>query len=322
MSFTDRDAWHFKCCQPHQTRSQEWLLEILHQFWNHGMDFRSFQYGDRAPLTWEELLVSTGEVSGRTFGPFTGTFTKCVAKLIQAGGTFTTDNGISWLYLSFRELPNSHLDWLSLFLAGNEATCRWAHFGEEEGAENLFLNSHYLEAYQGLVEWSKLLCEIVEPLFGFGYRNGEILDSELPDAYLRFEGEEILRGQLPEVERWFSAPPLRYLAPALWTKETVNQWLAHEHWQIERLITGGLFFTPAHSRENSFAHNAYTRLRRAKHHKHQLAKTDISTRDTTSFDVLAREAAAEVRRARTTFTLLHEQRGISEADMLGLSFLP
>lgn len=321
MSFTDMDAWQFKCCLPHQARSQEWLLAILHQLWNRGMDFRSFQYEGRAPLTWEELLVSTGEVSGRTFAFFAGTFTECVEKLIQAGGAFTTVNGISWLYLSFRDLPNPHLDWLSLFLAGNEATCRWAYVNEA-GTENIFLDSHYLLAYQGLVEWSRSLCEIVEPLFGFGYRNGEMLDPDLPDAYLRFEGEEILRGQLPEVERWFAAPPLHYLASALWTEETVGQWLMHEHWQVERLTTGGLFLAPRHSKENSFAYNAYTRLHRAKHHERQLAQAEASRRDSTSPDALVREATAEVQRARTTFTLLHEQRGVREADMLGFSFSP
>lgn len=289
MSLTDTYNRRFYVCLPHQPRSAEWIEHILHGLWNYGMTFPSYQFNGQQPLSWQDMLASTNvETTPQE------TFREQFSQLAQKGGYLSVAYNAGWASLNFNTQKHASLDWLMLSFRGAELEPYWRRKDplDESPAE-------YLVAYQAFVEWSRVLCTIVEPLFGFGYYERYLSDFDQQYEYVNVKGETPRREWLPEVDQWFSHPPLRYLAPSLLTPERTVELLAHTGWQIERLATGGLFVVPPDPEYTSLASGGYAFLTRGLQQQGTLSE---------------QESTALIQRALDIFTALDERNGMHLAQ--------
>jgi len=222
MPLSDIYNRRFYVCLPRQPRSAAWIEHILHNLWNHGMTFPSYQFNGRQPLSWQDMLASTNvETTDQE------TFREQFPRLAQMGGHLSVAYNSGWASLNFNTQKHSSLDWLMLSFRGAELEPYWRR--KEPLDES---PSEYLVAYQAFIEWSRVLCAIVEPLFGFGYCERYLTDFDQQYEYVNLTGEVPGREWLPEIDQWFSHPPLRYLAPSLLTPERTVDLLAHTGWQV------------------------------------------------------------------------------------------
>ncbi len=292
MSLTDSYDRGLYLCLPRQPRSPEWVEQILHRLWDYGMNFPRFQIDGRQPLTWSELLAAIDvETEDRQ------TFRARIPQLARSGGTLLTAHDLGWPYLSFDLQEHPSLDWIVLYQDGLELEPYWLR---KQAQYETPLG--YLAVYQAFLEWARVLCEIVEPLFGFGYCQGYITDYDQYREYVKEQGEVPQPGWLPPIDDWFSHPPLRYLAPALLTPDLQLDLLSHNRWRLERLATGGLFVIPPDPEYTYMAYGGYSALDRSNQQGER----------------------AETQRALTIFTAIDERNGMrkTRAQLGSLDTLP
>lgn len=310
MSFTDIYDREWRICLPRQPRSVEWVEKLLHRLWDRGLDFQSFKVDGHFPQTWEEQLKATsiddiGAESGETFRSYLGRVATG-ERLDLVGGSFWTCHEFGSPYLRFDLQKHPSLDWIVLTLDGRELEPYWRRKREQYETP-----TGYLTVYQAFLEWARTLCEIVEPLFGFGYRKGQLSSFDRYYEYVKRRGEVPTRDYLPDIDSWFSHPPLRYLAPTLLTPERQSELLSHTGWQIERLKTGGLFVTTPDPTYTCMAYQGYSLLHRADQQERRAEEEgDGALYESRQTD----QELAEARRALALFTSINESNGVHEAE--------
>ncbi len=301
MSSTDIYNRRMYICLPHQIRSAQWIEEILHHLWNYGMNFPNFKLNGQQPLTWNELRIAIDIESGDE-----ETFQSQIARIAKSGGYLFLAHDLGWPSLGFELGKHTSLDWLVLSVRGLELEPYWNR--KQEQYETPL---GYLAVYQAFLEWARVLCEIVKPLFGFGYCERYLSNFDAYYEYVRVQGELPQPGQIPQIDNWFSHPPLRYFAPALLTSDLQNDLLSRENWQLQRLTTGGLFVTPPDPEYTYLAYAGY----------HELHYTDTQSEasqegqsNVGSQQDLAHEELFRTQRAHTIFTAINNQTGMHKAQ--------
>src|SRR5689334_18813881 len=198
MSLSDSYGRALYLCLPRQPRSPEWVEQILHRLWDHGLDFMDFKLNGRFPLTWEEQLDATSiekfeMEAGETFRSYIGRVAR-VERLGLSGGSFWAGHVAGLPYLSFDLQKHPSLDWIILFQRGLDLEPYW--FLKREQYDTPL---GYLATYQAFLEWAKVLCEVVEPLLGFGYYERYLTDHDQYYEYVKVQGEVPQPGQLPPI---------------------------------------------------------------------------------------------------------------------------
>jgi hypothetical protein len=266
---------------------------------------------DLPTLLRKNLTVESLGVPVSDNGEFIGSLQNCVESMILAGGgILTCNNDVCWCYLSFDFTLNPYLDWVQFSIATAEAEVI-----RDRGPD--YPRDSYMDVYRSFVEWSQLLCEIVDPLFAFGYRDRDLSNN---DALLDLHysgGQELLDNQPIPVESWFYIPPLRYLALTFLDVHATTELLARSHQQVVRLDTGGLFLVPRNPAYTAEAYGAHLYLMRAKEKLEELISMqngDGANTDRTTVEQLLRQGKAEVNRAQGIFETIGDRTGVPECE--------
>ncbi|GCE15565.1 hypothetical protein [Tengunoibacter tsumagoiensis] len=288
MSIYDTSDWDFFCCFPkgkHTAEASNELLKKLKRLWAYGLHFYAFKLSqENWPATWEEQLLSTGKIITAKSPGLSGSFSWCIEHLLESnGGLIGMSYGVAFIDLDpYFLLSNPYLDWMHIGVRGIDAAAK----------RDKINGDNYLAVQQSFVSCCKLVCEIFEPLFGFGNKNAYLENDISQFRLLRNEGQELLQGTLPPIDEWFYEPPLRYVAPSLVTSELTMSYLSHQHWQVERLSTNGLFVTPTYP---EYTYSGYSAL-------HYLAKGKTDVR--------------AARRALEIFETIGDKENVRRADSL------
>lgn len=314
---------------PRRPRDAAWVVNALRQLWEHGL---SFTYFPDASLAWEGQLAAQGHLGSSISalrsknltvdslgvpvsdeGDFIGSLQNCVeAMILGGGGTLSCYNDVSWCYLSFDFSVNPHFDWIQFQVGTNEAEVI-----RDRDPDRI----SYMEVYRSFVDWSKLLCEVVDPLFAFGYRYADLSDESARVDLYYSGGQELLDNRLVPVESWFYTPPLRYLAPSLLSTYATADLLERPHQQVVRLETRGLFLVPRNPAYTAEAYGAHFYLMRAREKLAELISVqggDQPVADAATIEKLRRQGTAEVRRAQGIFETIGERNGVRECQRVAI----
>lgn len=327
MSKTTDDLT-FEILLPRRPRDAAWVINILRQLWEHGLSFPDFP---NESLTWEGQLAADGRLApdlpallaknltveslgvSVSDGQFVGSLRTCIESMILGGGgSIPCNNDVGWCYLSFDFTVNPYLDWVQFSIATTEAEVI-------RDRDPDYPRDSYMDVYRSFVDWSQLLCEIVDPLFAFGYRSADLSNNEaLLDLHYS-GGQELLANQLIPVESWFYTPPLRYLAPAFLDVHAATELQTPPHQRVVRLDTGGLFLIPRNPAYTAEAYGAHLYLMRAKEKLEELISMqsgDKPVADRATVEQLHRQGKAEANRARGVFETVGEREGVRECEWI------
>ena len=167
---------------PRQPLTWERVSTILFQLWQHGMHF---SYPAPESLTWEgELQATNCEVVRGIAGTFEDQIREKIAKgetgiyLTMWDGAMPYDLEL-WLEPheeNFPDLePEEDPPFGSVILY-----CDVTRFNSPILHQDMETLLPYLQAYRGFLHWSKVLCEIINPVYAFGYTGRSPISSNYP----------------------------------------------------------------------------------------------------------------------------------------------
>jgi|GEM_PF-4644418 len=125
-------------------------------------------------------------------------------------------------------------------------------FLPEQSIPDLPSQAYVLSPYQmvhyAIDHWAKILCEGLNPFFGFSYHDGDYRDDESgfsESKFVEFADRTfmgaLLKGQQPPLEEWLTTPEIIYTAAPNWDATLLQKWLSQRGRQVEMLANGGLF---------------------------------------------------------------------------------
>ncbi|GCE06639.1 hypothetical protein [Dictyobacter aurantiacus] len=254
--------YEMKLYIPRQPLTWEWVTVILSQLWKHGIHFT---YPAPESLTWDGELQSTNSyVLHSTAETFEGKLRELLAK--EKTGIYLTmwDGAIPYdllFSLDPHEDNNDDLEPVEDAPFGHVSLyCDVTRSNTPIVSSTMESLLPYLQAYRGFLHWSKLLCQIIDPIYALGYTGMSAISGIYGEHGDRPLQEQLARGVLPDIEAILNGEGSCYLAPGGATSEIVQRALAIPDCIVQRLANGGVFFTRAfapYRYENNIAQQYY-----------------------------------------------------------------
>lgn len=325
--------------QPRHPLTWKWLDDLLCKLWMRGITFSQ----DIPPkVSWKEELQTT---AFRLQGSHAATLEEALKESLVNGSLYLTlwDGDLEYDLCidpnndsERKELESNHEDMDVNWLAEQEE-----EFKKRETVGSIILycdmsrkyhlygqnlvqvkEMPYLRAYRGHLHWSKVLCEILNPLFALGDVRSELSE----DEHLRI-WEQVARGELPSMAYCLQKKAFCYLPAREITVEQLTQVLAVPRCSFEILHSGGAFFSVSHTPFCYEENRAQLQILQGEDlfsleppEARPLTEEVVKEREKYFQQALQQEDLEKIKRsfqrALTIYTMIKDTSGISTAEYL------
>ena len=260
---------------PRRPLTAEWVTDILHALWDHGVQMTNDSYSE--VTQWDDVLTAPrdGSVGPQTSSP---SLQEIIHSEVEQGyASFGLGDFNAILEVTFD--PN-------LVGEGGDVAQRQfgmilvsisKDFGRDEEPPSgqtttpFFQIPMYEQIYSTYTHWFSQLCDIVQPTYGVGYyrkRNSDVLVGDVEDIYPYID-TELQAGRIPDTSRFLREEKVLYAAPQLVTQQQLEIWRHRPNMWVQQLPDGAV----------SLRQRADTYEQRTIEHYYFAAESSLEERD-------------------------------------------
>jgi hypothetical protein len=163
----------------------------------------------------------------------------------------------------------------------------------------------YLQSYRGHMHWSKVLCNLINPLYAMGYTGFSSTRYRDDTGGDRPVQEMLVRGELPDIVEQIKFDGLCYLPAQRATPELLLSALEITGCSLQRLSNNGVFLTSEYA---PYRYENNTAQRYLLMGEKCIARRTLENRPLTPEDIA--EAKAYFQRAWTIFKTIDDWLGV------------